>query len=121
MSKKAWLYRIGVCGVVSQQDKKRANLAEEVDRSGVVQPWCEYQKEVVQHHGLVVQVELDGLVIEFDVGHFGDDVLEVRLPPSLGGVGHHGQDSVVILLVLVVQEHKLSPQMSLLRSSKNLK
>ncbi len=50
----------------------------------------------------------------------GDDVLELRLPPGLGGVGHDGQDGVVKLIVLVVQEHKLRPQMSLLCRTQNL-
>ena len=50
----------------------------------------------------------------------GDDVLELRLPPGLGGVGHDGQDGVVKLVVLVVQEHELGPQVGLLGSAEYL-
>ena len=46
--------------------------------------------------------------------YLGDDILEVALPPGLGGMGHHGQGRVVILLILVIQEHQLGPQVRLL-------
>ena len=95
-------------------------LGEEADGPGVVHAGREDEEEVVQHHGLVVQVELDGLVVQLDVGHLGDDVLEVGLAPGLCGVGHHGQHGVVVLLVLVVQEHQLGPQVSLFGGAENL-
>jgi hypothetical protein len=79
------------------------------------------EQEVVQHHRLVVKVELDGLVVELDVGHLRDDVLEVGLAPRLRGVCHHGERRVVVLLVLVVQEDQLCPQVGLFSSTKNLK
>lgn len=65
-------------------------LCEKVDSSGVIHPWSQDKQQVVQHHWLVVQVELDGLVVQLNVGYFGDDVLEVGLSPRLGGVTHHG-------------------------------
>ena len=49
-----------------------------------------------------------------------DDILEVALPPGVGGVGHHGDDGVVKLLVLVVEEYKLRPQVSLLSCTQDL-
>lgn len=52
--------------------------------------------------------------------HFGDDVLEVSLAPGLGGVLHHGERGVVELLVLVVQEHQLRPQVRVLRGAEDL-
>ena len=97
------------------------NLCEETDSPGVVHSWRQNDEKVVQHHRLVVQVELDSLVVQLDVGHLGDDVLEVGLAPSLGGVSHHGQGGVVVLLVLVVQEDQLCPQMGLFSSTKNLR
>jgi hypothetical protein len=54
------------------------------------------------------------------VTYLGNDILEVALPPCLGGVGHHGERCVVVLLVLVVQEHQLSPQVRLLSCSQYL-
>ncbi len=44
----------------------------------------------------------------------------MALTPSFGGMTHHGQNSVVILLVLVVQEHQLGPQVGVLSSAQNL-
>ena len=52
--------------------------------------------------------------------YLSDDILEVPLPPSLCGVGHHGQHGVIKLLVLVVQEHQLGPEVSLLGRSQHL-
>ena len=40
----------------------------------------------------------------------GDDVLELALTPCLCGVGHDGEDGVVVLFILVVQEDQLWPQ-----------
>ncbi len=95
-------------------------LCEEVDCASVVHPRRQNEQQIVQHHRLVIQVELDGLVVQFDVGHLGDDVLEVRLAPRLCRVSHHGQCGVVVFLVFVVQEDQLGPEVGLFSSSKNL-
>ena len=50
----------------------------------------------------MVEVELESLVVELDVGHLCHDVLQVALLPGLSGMGHHRQNGVVVLLVLVV-------------------
>ena len=68
----------------------------------------------------MVEVELKGLVVEFNVGHLCHHVLEMALLPGLRGVGHHRQDSIVVLLVLVVEEDKLRPEVGLLSSTENL-
>jgi len=102
------------------KEKSNVYLGEETDSPGVIHPRRKHDKKIVQHHRLVVKVKLDGLVVQFDVGHLCDDVFEVRLAPGLRGVRHHGQGSVVVLLVLVVQEDQLSPKMGLFSSTKNL-
>ena len=86
----------------------------------MVHSWGQHEEEVVQHHGLVIQVELDGLVVEFNVGDLRDDVFEMRLPPCLSGMGHHGQNGVVILFILIIKEDQLSPQMRVLSGTENL-
>lgn len=86
----------------------------------VVETRCEDHQEVVDEQRLVVEVELQGLVVELDVRHLGDHLLEETLLPRLRGVCHHGEGGVIILLVLVVEEDKLRPQMCLLSSSQNL-
>jgi hypothetical protein len=96
-----------------------SGFGEERHRSGVVHPRRQHQQQVVQQQRLVVQVELYRLVVELDVGNFGDDVLEVALAPRLGRVRHHGQHGVVVLLVLVVQEDQFGPEVGLLRRSQH--
>ena len=97
-----------------------AALGEEADGSGVVETRGKHHQKVVEHQWLVVEVELQRAIVELDVGHLCDDVLEEGLLPSLGGVGHHGEDRVVILLILVVEEHQLRPEVSLLCCSEDL-
>ena len=55
------------------------HLDEEVDSPGVVHSRREDNQQIVQKHGLVVQVELDGLVVQLDIGHFGNDVLRKKV------------------------------------------
>lgn len=69
----------------------------------------QHQQQIVQKQRLVVQVELDGPVVELDIGHFGDDVFKVSLTPGLCRVRHHGQNRVIVLLVFVVEEHQFGP------------
>ena len=53
-------------------------------------------------------------VVKLDVGNFGDDILEKSLLPTWCRMCHHCLYGVVVLLVLVVQEHQLRPQVGLL-------
>ena len=53
--------------------------------------------------------------------YLGDNLLEVLLSPALCRVLHHGEGGVVVLLVLVVEEDELGPQVSLFGSAKNLR
>lgn len=52
--------------------------------------------------------------------HLGDDVFELALLPGVGRVVHHGDDGIVILLVLVIEEHELCPEVGLLCCPENL-
>ena len=54
------------------------------------------------------------------VPYLGDDVFELALLPGVCGVVHHGDDGVVELLVLVVQEDQLRPQVGLLGRPQHL-
>ena len=97
-----------------------ANASEEGNAACVIEARGENNQQVVDKQGLVVEVELKGLVVELNVGDLCDDVLEVALLPGLRGMGHHGQNGVVIFLVLVVEEDQLGPEVGLLSCTKNL-
>ena len=96
-------------------------LCEEANGSGVVEAWRKDGQQVVDEEGLVVEVKLEGSVVQLNVSNFGNNVLEVGLLPGFSGMGHHGQDSVVILFILVVQEHQLRPEMGLFCSTQYLR
>lgn len=53
--------------------------------------------------------------------HLCDDIFELALFPGVCWVVHHGDDSIVILLVLVVQKHQLCPEVGLLCCPEYLK
>ena len=105
---------------IGLDERQVVGLDEEVDGARMVEARREHGQQVVEQHGLVVQVELDGLVVELDVGHLRDHVLEVVLAPRLGRVSDHGRDRVVVLLVLVVEEDQLRPQVRLLGGAQHL-
>ena len=69
----------------------------------------------------MIQVKLEGTVVELDVGDLRDNFFELRFFPCLRGVTHHCDHHIVILLILVIQEHQLWPQVGLLSCSENLK
>ena len=60
---------------VGLDQRQLMRLDEEIDRARVVETRRQHCEQVVQKHGLEVQVELDGLVVQLDVGYFGDYVL----------------------------------------------
>lgn len=53
--------------------------------------------------------------------YLGDDVLKLSLFPGICGMAHHGDDGVVKLFILVIEENKLRPQVSLLCGPQDLK
>lgn len=53
--------------------------------------------------------------------HLGDELLELVLLPGLGRVRHHGEHRVVELLVLVVEEDELGPQVRRLGRAQHLR
>lgn len=54
------------------------------------------------------------------VFYLGNNVFELALLPGIRWVVHHGDDGVVVLLVLVIEEHQLPPEVGLLRCPENL-
>ena len=97
-----------------------AVASEEGNATSVVKTRSQHNQEVVDEEWLVVEVELERLVVELDVGYLCDNVLEVALLPGLCWVGHHRERCVVVLFVLVVEEDKLRPKVGLLSCTKNL-
>eukprot|EP00050_Salpingoeca_kvevrii_P006202 m.287993 g.287993 ORF g.287993 m.287993 type:complete len:381 (+) comp11879_c0_seq1:284-1426(+) len=116
--------RLVVVGLHLEQvglDKRKVVCADEkVHGTGMVDARNEDRQHVVEEQRLVVQVELNGLVVELSVGDLDDHLLERVLLPGLGGVLHHGRHTLVIVLILVVQEHKLAPEMRLLGGAQHL-
>lgn len=53
--------------------------------------------------------------------YLGNDVLELPFPPGISGVTDHGKEGTVVLLVLVLEEHQLRPQVRLLCGSQHLR
>ena len=49
----------------------------------MVHAWSENEEEVVEEERLVIEVELQCSVVEFNVRDLCNDVLEVRLLPSV--------------------------------------
>ena len=61
------------------------------------------------------QIQIANLVVVFSIGNLDDHLLETTLLPCDRRMLDHGIDGVIKLLIFVVQEHKLVPQVSLRR------
>ena len=92
------------CLEVRLHQAKVISLEEEADGACVVQSRHQHHKEVVNEAGAEVEVELQCPVVQLNVGHLGDYILECALLPGLRGVGHHGQHGIVVFLVLIIEE-----------------
>lgn len=55
-----------------------------------------------------------------DVLYLSDNVFELAFLPGIRWVIHHSDDGIVIFLILVIEEHKFSPEVGLLSCPENL-
>lgn len=60
--------------------RQLAELLKESYSSGMVHARNEYYQKVVEHHGLVVQIELDSLVVQLNVGNLEDKPKHIAFP-----------------------------------------
>ena len=68
-----------------------------------IPPNLQHVQQIVDKHWLVLEVKAQRFIVQLDVSYFRDDVFELTLSPCDRRVAHHRIDSVVILLVLVLQ------------------
>jgi len=114
-------------------------LLEHLDNTSVINSSSENGEEVVEKHRLLFEVEIEGLnetkrlgtnliwrqqsthlVVDFDVGDFDYDLLELIVIPGICSSLHHGESCVVEFVVMNVEEHEFRPKVSLLGGTKNL-
>ena len=68
-----------------------------------------YLEEVIEQVWVLFQIEGDGPVIDLHIGDLDSHVLEEHMLPSQGRMVHHDHCSIVILVILYVQEYQLLP------------
>ena len=78
-------------------------------------------EQIGKEKRLLLQVEVQGAVVDLQVGDLDNDVLERVVLPRIGRALHHRQSGVVPLVVVAVQEHQLGPQIGLLRCTDHLR
>lgn len=76
--------------------------------------WMAHLKKISEQLWVLLQIESNGLVVDLSIGNLHGNVLELHVLPCNGGVTHHDQCCIVVLVVLDVQEHQLLPVMVLL-------
>lgn len=54
------------------------------------------------------------------LSYLGNDILELPFSPGISRVTDHGENDIVILLVLIIEKHQLCPEVCLLRGSQHL-
>lgn len=75
---------------------------------------CQCLQQVGDQRWLFLQIEVQGAVVDLQVGHLDDGLLEALMLPRVRRPLHHGQRGIVILVVVGVQEDELRPQMRFL-------
>lgn len=58
---------------------------------------------------MLFQVEGDGSVVDLHTRHFDSHILEEDMLPGQGGMVHHDHGSIVVLIILYVQEDQFLP------------
>ena len=89
---------------VGLDERQLIRSNEERDGARVIETRRQDEKKIVDKQGLVVEIELEGAIVDLDVGHFGDYVLELGFLPSVGRMRYHCHDSIVVLFVFVIEE-----------------
>mmetsp|Transcript_12313 Transcript_12313/g.34247 ORF Transcript_12313/g.34247 Transcript_12313/m.34247 type:complete len:266 (-) Transcript_12313:4212-5009(-) len=89
--------------------RKVLPLSHDVHDPRVVDSRREDSQEVAQKERVLVQVEGDRLVEQISVGDLDGNILECNMLPSFWGVVHHHVRSIVILVVLDIQERESLP------------
>ena len=95
-------------------ERQVSGAVDDEHHAGVVELLAEVEQQVVEQQRVLLQVEVDGAVVDLSVGHLHDDLLEQRVLPRLGRVVDHHVDGVVVLVVVRVQEDRLVPVQVLL-------
>ena len=94
-------------------------FSQQMYDAGVVEMGGQDLEQTGELHGVLGDVEGDGLVVDFRIAHFLHAVEEGLLLEG-DAVVDHGADRRVVLAVLLVEIHSLSPQQRLLAGTKHL-
>ena len=69
---------------------------------------------------MLEKVEMNCFVVEFDVGNFGNNILELHVVPCCGGMIHYGSSSIVKFIILYIEISELCPVVLLITDSDQL-
>lgn len=94
-----------------------SGLLHHMDDLGVVNLSAQNLQQIVQQHWLLIQVELDSSVVQVVVGDLLDVSNKDLVLPANWRVLHHGEDGVIVLIIMDVQENGLRPHLVSLASS----
>ena len=95
-------------------------LLEHLDNTVDIDASSEAGQEVGKQGRMLLDVELDGTVVNFQVGNLDADLLELLVVPGVLGTLDNGQGGVVELVVVVVAEDQLGPQVCFLAGTDHL-
>ncbi|KAI6757104.1 hypothetical protein HG531_002929 [Fusarium graminearum] len=94
-------------------ERKVVVLLEDLDNTVDIDTGSESGEEVSEERRMLLNVELDSTVVDFQVGHLDHNLLELLVVPRVLGSLNDGKSSVVKFIIMVVAENKLGPKVSL--------
>ncbi|GJC99267.1 hypothetical protein ColKHC_08093 [Colletotrichum higginsianum] len=101
-------------------EREVVTLLKHLDHTVNVDASSERLEQVRKQRGVLLEVEVDGAVVDLQVGNLDDNLLELLVLPRVLGALNDRQGGVVKLIVVVVAEHQLGPEVRLLAGTDNL-
>ncbi|CAI6082879.1 unnamed protein product [Clonostachys chloroleuca] len=95
-------------------------LLEDLDDTVNIDTGSEGSQEVGQQRRMLLDVKLDGTVVDFEIGNLDNDLLELGVIPGVLGAFNDGQSGVIKLIIVIVAENELGPKVCLLAGTDHL-
>ncbi|PNY29194.1 Uncharacterized protein TCAP_00893 [Tolypocladium capitatum] len=101
-------------------ERQAVVLLEHLDDAVDVDASRQSSEQVRQQGGVLLDVELDGSVVDLEVGNLDHNLLELLVLPRVLGSLDDGERSIVKLVIVAVAEDQLRPQVGFLAGADHL-
>lgn len=98
-------------------ERNIVRLLEHANNAVDVDPWRQCLQKVRDERRLLLEVKVEGTVVDLEIGHLDDRLFEGVVLPGICCALHHGQTSIVKFIVVGIEEDEFWPEVCFLNSS----